>query len=106
MAEGEGFEPPVRLSGGQPISSRPRYDHFGIPPQLKELLEQAFAFLPEDAAPDLDFVVRGKGVDVHARAEGASLCVETPEDDPFYPGFLDCAGAHEAGLLRNKKGAS
>ena len=33
LAEREGFEPPV-LEKGQPISSRPRYDHFGTSPYL------------------------------------------------------------------------
>jgi hypothetical protein len=66
---------------------------------LKELFKQAFTFLSEDAAPDLDFMVRGKGVDVCPRAKSASFCVETPENDPFYAGFLDGAGAHEARLL-------
>ncbi len=32
MAERVGFEPTVHLLGVQPISSRPRYSHFGTSP--------------------------------------------------------------------------
>jgi hypothetical protein len=45
LAEREGFEPPV-LEKGQPISSRPRYDHFGTSPYLFALKK---AFIKEPA---------------------------------------------------------
>gem|GEM_PF-4053920 len=45
LAEREGFEPPV-LEKGQPISSRPRYDHFGTSPYLFSLKK---AFIKEPA---------------------------------------------------------
>jgi len=51
------FEPTVRLLDVQPISSRPRYDHFGTSPCLKKLLKERFAFLGVNAAFYLHLVV-------------------------------------------------
>ena len=56
-AERVGFEPTVRLLDVQPISSRPRYDHFGTSPCLKKLLEECLAFVGIDTAFHLHPVV-------------------------------------------------
>ncbi len=59
MAERVGFEPTVRLLDVQPISSRPRYGHFGTSPCLKKLLEECFAFLGVNTTRNLHLVVQG-----------------------------------------------
>ena len=60
MAERVGFEPTVRVLDVQPISSRPRYGHFGTSPCLKKLFEECLAFLSEHAALDFHPVVQGE----------------------------------------------
>ena len=105
MAEGEGFEPPVRLSGEQPISSRPRYDRFGIPPRAKKLPEEVPAPFREETALNLDSVIGRQGIGVAGRAESPPFCVKAAEDDSPYPCLLNRPGTHETRLLRDVKGA-
>ena len=57
-----GFEPTVRGLGEQPISSRPRYGHFGTSPLSEKSLQQVFAPLPENAALDFNFMIKRQGV--------------------------------------------
>jgi hypothetical protein len=106
MAEGEGFEPPVRLSGGQPISSRPRYDRFGIPPCAKELSKEVPARFGEETPLDLDLMVGRQAVGIAGRAQGPPFLIIAAEDDPSYPRLLNCPGAHETRLLRDEKRAA
>ena len=47
MAERVGFEPTVHLLGVQPISSRPRYSHFGTSP-FRFWISYQFSFLKKN----------------------------------------------------------
>ena len=105
MAEGEGFEPPDRLSGDQPISSRPRYDRFGIPPCVKKLSEEVSTSFREEPPLDFDPMVGRQGIGVAGRAQGPPFRVKAAENDPPYSRLLDRPGAHETRLLGDEKRA-
>jgi hypothetical protein len=94
-----GFEPTVRLSGVQPISSRPRYDHFGTSPFLKESSEQVLTPLAKNASCDINLVVERKLVQVEKGTEGTPFLVEASKNEPLDARLDYGPSAHDARLL-------
>lgn len=101
-----GFEPTVRGLGEQPISSRPRYDHFGTSPLPKESSQQVFAPFPEKAALNVNFVIERELVHVEEGAKGTSFLIETAKYEPLYTSLDYSASAHDAGFHGHVQGAA
>ena len=106
MAERVGFEPTVRGLGEQPISSRPRYDHFGTSPLAEESSQQALALFPENASPDVNFVIERKLVHIEERAERTPFLIETTKNEPADTCLYYRTGTHDAGFLGHVQGAA
>ena len=105
MAERVGFEPTVRGLGEQPISSRPRYDHFGTSPLPKEFSQQVFTPFFEKTALNFNFVIERELVHIEERTERTPFLIETAKYEPLYTCLDYSASAHDAGFLGHVQGA-